>query len=165
MKQLVAFRFYLCHVIAEVTSDWLSQTNGRTYYLRLFNYLLEWQETSHEPIRLVTFNYDTLIEDALGSLFTNWHFNDLASYIAREDWTLMKLHGSITWSRVAGLDTGLALPNVDRAIAAAGQLAFNDLQFDITNALDVTPRDNRVFFGLGGADGEQDDLRVSAAAH
>ena len=146
MKQLVAFRFYLCHVIAEVTSGWLSQTNGRTYYLRLFNYLLEWQETSHEPIRLVTFNYDTLIEDALGSLFTNWHFNDLASYIAREDWTLMKLHGSITWSRVAGLDTGAALPNVDRAIAAADQLASNDLQFDITNALDVTPRDNRVFF-------------------
>src|ERR1700722_11103727 len=53
-------------VITTATDDWLKATDGRTNYLALFNYLLEWQETSREPIRLVTFNYDTLIEDALG---------------------------------------------------------------------------------------------------
>lgn len=135
MKQLVAFRFYLCDVITSATEAWLSATHGRTYYLTLFNYLAEWQEHSREPIRLVTFNYDTLIEDALSSLFTDWRFDNMTSYISRRDWTLMKLHGSITWSRVGeALDDPIA-PNIDRAIALAPRLDAHELTFEMTNPL------------------------------
>jgi hypothetical protein len=63
------------------TRAWLSATHGCTYYLALLNYLLEWQERSKEPIRIVTFNYDTLIEDALRSIFTGWRFDSVASYV------------------------------------------------------------------------------------
>jgi hypothetical protein len=146
MMQLTAFRFYLCEVIQNATRAWLGATHGRTYYLALFNYLLEWQERSKEPIRIVTFNYDTLIEDALGSLFTGWRFDSIASYVSRRDWTLMKLHGSITWSRVGGSAAEPGGPNVDRAIAAANQLASPDLEFAVASALDMPSLDNRVYF-------------------
>jgi hypothetical protein len=148
MMQLTAFRFYLCEVIQNATRAWLDATHGRTYYLALFNYLLEWQERSKEPIRIVTFNYDTLIEDALGSLFTGWRFDSIASYVSRRDWTLMKLHGSITWSRVGGSATkpGRGEANIDRAIAAANQLASPDLEFAVISALDMPSLDNRIYF-------------------
>ena len=64
-KQLVAFRFYLNHLIRTETEAWLQATSGMTHYLTLFNYLAEWQNATGEMIRLVTFNYDTLIENAL----------------------------------------------------------------------------------------------------
>jgi hypothetical protein len=146
MMQLTAFRFYLCEVIQNATRAWLDATHGRTYYLALFNYLLEWQERSKEPIRIVTFNYDTLIEDALGSLFTGWRFDSISSYVSRRDWTLMKLHGSITWSRVGGNAAESGGTNVYRAIAAANQLASPDLEFAVTSALDMPSLDNRVYF-------------------
>jgi len=146
MMQLTAFRFYLCEVIQNATRAWLNATHGRTYYLALFNYLLEWQERSKEPIRIVTFNYDTLIEDALRSLFTDWRFDNVTSYVSRRNWTLMKLHGSITWSRVGGSTAEPGGANVDRAIAAANQLASPDLEFAVTSALDMPSLDNRVYF-------------------
>jgi hypothetical protein len=133
--QLMAFRFYLCEVIEDVTRAWLAMTHGRTYYLTLFNYLLEWQERSNEPIRIVTFNYDTLIEDALRSLFVDWQFNDVASYVSRGDWTLMKLHGSITWSRAIVSDIADGRRNEERAMAAANLAGSPDSEFMLVNAL------------------------------
>jgi hypothetical protein len=145
-RQLVAFRFYLCRAIDNATRGWLSATHGRTYYLSLFNRLLEWQEASHEPIRLVTFNYDTLIEDALSSVISDWRFENMGSYVKRPDWTLMKLHGSITWSRVGGSGQDVGALNVGRALTAATQLS-DDLEIVMGNALDIERvADNLVYF-------------------
>lgn len=135
-QQLVAFRFYLCQLIGDVTGAWLAATHGFTRYLTLFNYLREWQEKSKEPIRLVTFNYDTLIEEALTSIIPGWRFDTRDACITRTDWTLYKLHGSITWSRVGRRqsDTG-SLSNVDSAMEAANQLEGEDLPIEQFPAL------------------------------
>jgi hypothetical protein len=146
MTQLTAFRFYLCEVIQDATRMWLSATHGRTYYLSLFNYLLEWQERSKEPIRIVTFNYDTLIENALRSLFIDWRFNDAASYVSRGDWTLMKLHGSITWSRAIASDIAEGRINEERAMAAANLLASPGREFVIENALNPSQYTEQILF-------------------
>jgi hypothetical protein len=123
--QLVAFRFYLRELITRRTRTWLQQTSGYTYYLTLFNRLLDWQGESGEPIRLVTFNYDTLIEDALSTILPDWRFATDSDYITRHDWTLMKLHGSVTWCRVAEYAGSDETVNPDRAIEVANQLQFD----------------------------------------
>ncbi len=125
--QLVAFRFYLRHLVTNRTESCLNVTSGYTHYLKLFNRLHDWQRQSGEPIRIVTFNYDTLIEDALETVVTGWRFNKKGDYIKRTDWTLTKLHGSVTWGRVArygGPD--FSISNPDRAMALANQLPFED---------------------------------------
>lgn len=68
-RQLAAFRFYVRNVIEDVTIDLLRTTSGYTRYLRLMNFLYDWHRTSGEPIRIATFNYDTLLEDALETVF------------------------------------------------------------------------------------------------
>ncbi len=146
MQQLVAFRFYLARVISSVTTDWLGETHGKTYYLRLFNYLLEWQDRSQEPIMLVTFNYDTLVEDALGSVFPDWRLNSFDSYLKGPRWSLIKLHGSIMWSRRGLNETGAALSNYDRALAGANQLASPDLEFELRTGLADGAEATAVFF-------------------
>ncbi len=127
--QLVAFRFYLRHLVTDRTGLCLSATSGYTHYLKLFNRLHDWQRQSGEPIRIVTFNYDTLIEDALETVVTGWRFDKKGDYIRRTDWTLTKLHGSVTWGRAArygGPD--FSISNPDRAMALANQIPFEDEQ-------------------------------------
>lgn len=46
---------------------------------------------------LVTFNYDTLIEDTL--LSVDIKIQNIADYISHRDYKLVKLHGSINWGR------------------------------------------------------------------
>ncbi len=137
--QLVAFRFYLCRLIQNVTGGWLSTTHGFTRYLTLFNYLREWQSQSHERIRLVTFNYDMLIEDALESVISGWRFDSPGAYITREDWTLYKLHGSVSWSRVGRRRAGAGIQsNVDSAIESSMQLEQEDLPIEQYPSLSAT---------------------------
>lgn len=133
-QQLVAFRFYLCDVINTVSTDWLGATHGQTRYLTLLNYLWEWQEKSGEPIRLATFNYDRLIENALGNLVPDWSLRNLMSYIERPAWSLLKLHGSVTWSRVIESDEALGDTNFNRAIMAANRFARGDLGLKLQTA-------------------------------
>jgi hypothetical protein len=133
-KQLVAFRFYLCRVIQRATGTWLQNTNGFTHYLTLFNYLLDWQAESGEPIKVVTFNYDTLIESAVERAFTGWRFLNLADYLSRPRLTLIKPHGSFTWSRVGNDAEGArGLQNDLRAMERADLLA-SDLPFGMMTA-------------------------------
>lgn len=99
-RQLTAFSFYLRRVIEDVTTDVLRATSGYTRYLRLTNFLYDWQRASGEPIRIVTFNYDTILEDALETVFGGWDLGrGLSTFVERDDCRLHKLHGSIHWSR------------------------------------------------------------------
>lgn len=134
-QHLIAFRFYLCDVIRTVSNAWISSTHGKTRYLTLLNYLLDWQEETNEPIRLVTFNYDTLLENAISNVFPEWRFNSFPSYLAGPKWSLLKLHGSVTWARRVDADTRLQGPNFDRAIAAANSFARSDIGFEIRDPL------------------------------
>jgi hypothetical protein len=127
--QLIAFRFYLRRLITNRTGVCQGATSGYTHYLKLFNRLHDWQRQSKEPIRIVTFNYDTLIEDALETVVTGWRFTNEGDYIKRPDWTLMKLHGSVTWGRFATYGrTDVTGQNSERAMQLADQLLFEDEQ-------------------------------------
>jgi hypothetical protein len=142
-KALVAFRFYLCRLITNATYEWLRDTHGLTIYLSLLNQLLEWQETSGESVQLVTFNYDTLLEDAAARVITDWQINTFADYVSRPDWALLKLHGSVGWSRVASpTDDARGLPNATRALTAADLAHAGDLPLRAQNATRLTSTDN-----------------------
>jgi hypothetical protein len=147
--QLVAFRFYLRELISSQTQNCLSATNGYTYYLDLFNRLHDWQRQSGEPVRIVTFNYDTLIEDALETVVTGWRFTSQADYLKRQDWKLMKLHGSVTWCRMVEQPLGNDLTNLEQAMELANNWRFESediLPFRMwtTENLDVAPDEVRV---------------------
>jgi hypothetical protein len=98
-QQLIAFRFFLHRVIEETVGTWMELTAGFTHYLRLMNALFDWQHTTGTPIRLVTFNYDVMLEAAVTDVL-HWDFGQLPRYIERNDVRVFKLHGSTTWSRL-----------------------------------------------------------------
>jgi hypothetical protein len=134
-QALVAFRFYLASLLTESTSGWLRNTNGSTTYLSLLNYLLEWQEKAGEDIQLVTFNYDTLLEDAIEKVIPDWTIRSLDDYSRHPGWSLLKLHGSISWSRCGdGTGSGSSEENAVRAITCADE-AYSDLSYSWVNAV------------------------------
>jgi hypothetical protein len=127
-QQLVAFRFYLYDVIHQTTAEWLKLTGGFTNYLRLMNRLYDWQVRTGTPVRIATFNYDVMVEEAISDIL-NWTFEALHRYIERSDFRLFKLHGSTTWSRViaTNLTHGVSAQAAAMELAAAGQLAPGEI--------------------------------------
>lgn len=96
-QQLAAVRYYLQFVIRECEMGWQGVVKGVTNYKSLLNEI-ERANTGKQPVCLVTFNYDTLLEDGLS------HFGLPIS--AMDDYTkkhpfykLFKVHGSVNWAR------------------------------------------------------------------
>ena len=95
-QQLAAVRYYLQFVIRECERRWRGVQKGVTNYKSLLD---EIERTyPQEPVCLVTFNYDTLLEDALSQFGL--------SIEAMDDYTnkhafykLFKVHGSVNWAR------------------------------------------------------------------
>jgi hypothetical protein len=88
----------LQRAITQCEVRWRNNTRKITNHLAL---LREIQRThkSDEPVCLVTFNYDTLLEDALGDLGLEIkHMDDYTRGAAL--FRLFKLHGSVNWGRV-----------------------------------------------------------------
>ncbi|MGA9286407.1 MAG: hypothetical protein WBV85_13305 [Solirubrobacteraceae bacterium] len=142
-QALTAFRFYLCSLITNATVEWLRETHGLTIYLSLLNLLLEWQESSGERVQLVTFNYDTLLENAAARVIPDWRINAFDDYISRPDWSLLKLHGSVGWSRVASLgDDPRSESNSVRALAATNTVNVEDLPLRAQSATSIISTDN-----------------------
>jgi len=96
--QLAAIRFYLRDLFLQTDREWLDRTSRLTNYHPLLDQLQTWRERSgNQPVCIVTFNYDLLLEDALDSVGLDWASFD--GYIAGPDWTVIKPHGSINWIR------------------------------------------------------------------
>ena len=58
----------------------------------------QWRQADDESVCLVTFNYDTLLEDALPAV--GLRLDSISSYIsAHPRYVVIKLHGSVNWSR------------------------------------------------------------------
>lgn len=94
-RQLVALTFYLRSVVESVTVQWSHQTQGATNYHILANLVDRWRRERDPDIALVTFNYDALLEQALGDCL-QMTFDSLDSYVAGT-LRVLKPHGSITW--------------------------------------------------------------------
>jgi hypothetical protein len=96
-KQLAAVRFYLQRILWRCGRNWHEWARGATNYTFLLDTIELWRRRNGgEGVCLVTFNYDTMLEDALG-LVTGQTYNYLDDYITRPDYRLFKLHGSVTW--------------------------------------------------------------------
>jgi len=91
MGQLFALRYYIRDVIGHCQEEWLRETHGVLNHQKLLDHARRFSN-----ICLVTFNYDELIEKALGGLGVR--FKDVPSYIADPKWSLLKLHGSVNWA-------------------------------------------------------------------
>ncbi len=99
--QLASFRFYVRDVIAETADAWLGHARGFTNYRALIDHLAAWRyPRGDEPVFLVTFNYDTMLERAVSEVLGH-QINGLDDYVGPADWKwpIFKLHGSVDWGR------------------------------------------------------------------
>jgi hypothetical protein len=95
-EQLAAIRFYLREIIWDTEVAWEKKHSNVTNYRTLLGQIEDWRSDNNEQVCLVTFNYDKMIERALS--FMGIHCYELASYISRDTYKLIKVHGSIDWA-------------------------------------------------------------------
>ncbi|HEY4848872.1 MAG TPA: SIR2 family protein [Methylocella sp.] len=97
-RQMAAIRFYLHYGIWECERLWEDSTAlGITNYVTLLDQLRRSRREKNEPVLLVTFNYDRMIESALSSVKIS--ISELSHYIQHDTFRLFKLHGSVQWAR------------------------------------------------------------------
>ena len=101
-SQLLAIRYYLREIISTCETTWLQETHSVTNYGTLVDQLRTWQSTSNIPVRIVTFNYDTLLEDAWNKAGLRT-LTTIDDYVAGTEFRLFKLHGSTSWFRPTGI--------------------------------------------------------------
>jgi hypothetical protein len=100
-RQLMGVRFYLRQIIEDCGRMWFDGAAGVTNHHLLLNSIERWRAANAERVILVTFNYDLMLEDAFSDTL-GISFRELDDYIAREDYQLFKLHGSVNWGREVG---------------------------------------------------------------
>ena len=83
-------------MLSECQQRWNSVLNGISNYKTLLDQLEHWRQ-GREEVCIVTFNYDTLIEDALRSI--GIPINEITDYISGREYKLIKLHGSVNWGK------------------------------------------------------------------
>jgi hypothetical protein len=96
-RQFLALRNYLRDVIQRVSTRWL-QPEPTTNLDDLVGRIAEWCIRSNESVTYVTFNYDLLLDRAIEAVY-GFRLTDLQSYVAAASVKLIKVHGSVNWSR------------------------------------------------------------------
>jgi len=91
-NQLTAIRYYLQTMLENCLDNWENATRGVTNYKALLDVI---EHRVRGPKILVSFNYDTLLEEALGST-VGVRIRDLSDYV-KSDYKIVKIHGSINW--------------------------------------------------------------------
>jgi len=97
-SQLAAVRFYLRMMLWFCEQRWISASQGVTNYHSLIDQLRR-SRRPNEPVLLVTFNYDRLIEQALTVFGVGIEITGFPQYIDSNIFKLYKLHGSVHWAR------------------------------------------------------------------
>jgi hypothetical protein len=124
-KELASILYYLHFAIWECQSRWRGRHSGITNYAALLRELDRWRLSSNKKVCLVTFNYDTMLDEELKRL-NGREMRNMSDY-AQENYTLIKLHGSINWGReVDGLVAPIGSYSVNALIDAAGQLQISN---------------------------------------
>jgi hypothetical protein len=96
LKQLAAIRYYLHRMLWRCQDLWAHEHQGITNYLTFLDAIDRWRYENREQVCFVTFNYDTMLEEAMKQLW-GWQLLTLDAYTARPDYKLIKLHGSVDW--------------------------------------------------------------------
>src|SRR5258708_37217739 len=105
-RQLLAVRYSLRDLIEETVQRWNEDKPDKmTNFTRLVTKLEPWRQSrsrdlSHyERVAIVTFNYDTLFDDALTNLLPGFRLQSIDNYTSDPRYQLFKLHGSANWWR------------------------------------------------------------------
>jgi hypothetical protein len=105
-RQLLGVRYYLRELIAQTVDQWnKAKPDEITNFTRLVSRLEPWrQEQSrklnhYERVAIVTFNYDTLFDDALRHALPKFPLIAIDDYTSDHRYALFKLHGSVDWWR------------------------------------------------------------------
>jgi hypothetical protein len=98
--ELAAMRFYLRRVISICGSEWHTQASGVTNYAELLTRIEQWRLPREERVVLVTFNYDLMLEMAAAAFPVGLRLAAIDDYIARDDYKLIKPHGSVNWGQL-----------------------------------------------------------------
>ena len=97
LQQLTAIRFYLQELLTFLAMRWLDEIGNFSNYNALLDQIQN-HIPGEDPVLLVTFNYDTLLESALiqhlGVTFDTVH--EYLDHSRR--FKLFKLHGSVDWA-------------------------------------------------------------------
>jgi hypothetical protein len=102
-QELAAIRCYLQRAITVCQKHWHQTTKGVTNYLSLLREI-ERTHKGNDPVCLVTFNYDTILESALEQL--GHPIRGIEDYTRTPRlFRVFKPHGSINWAR--GVDIQL----------------------------------------------------------
>jgi hypothetical protein len=97
-SQLAAIRYYLRQAIWECQVRWNGVHTGVTNYLTFLDEIERWRLASDEKVCFVTFNYDTMLEEAMAQLL-HLEVDTMDRYYQWPNYSLFKLHGSVNWGR------------------------------------------------------------------
>ena len=148
-QELAAVRGYLQLAITQCEIRWRGNTRGITNHLSLLREIQRiHRPTNTEPACLVTFNYDTLLEDALADPNIGLEIKHMDDYTQRPaPFRLFKLHGSVNWGRVLEPRfPSTALEPTDRLVLCdPSTMRSPDLNYDLFPAIAIPVEKKNVF--------------------
>lgn len=122
-QELAAIRYYLHVALWNCQQGWRAYHRGITNYVVLLRQIEMWRQAHHESVCFVTFNYDTMLEEAMDQVL-GFQFRGIDSYLCPE-YAVVKLHGSINWGREIENQSAISAPhtyNAERLIKEAATL-------------------------------------------
>jgi len=122
LREIAAIRYYLHFILQQCQESWRRFHFGITNHAALLREIERWRVETGESVCLVTFNYDTMIEEALSQVL-HLDRRDIDDYISRE-YPLVKLHGSANWGREVD---GFVQPQDFRAQTLIDNVAVLDI--------------------------------------
>lgn len=128
-SQLLALRSYLAQLMTECPAKWGELCQGLTNYVLALDEAARWNAATSgdvEPVGCVTFNYDTLLEDAVQRVF-GWRIHTMETYAQHSAIHVFKPHGSVNWRQEARWHPGshfIGRGALDAAIDRAAQLEW-----------------------------------------
>lgn len=101
-RTLIAFRLFVQAYLDRVSKRGMEEIGGVTNQTLLVRTIEHWRPDD-EPVLYVTFNYDTILDQALAGEF-GWDHRQgdqdtLAGYLSDPRFRLFKLHGSCNWGQ------------------------------------------------------------------
>lgn len=97
-RELAAIQYYLHYVLFDCQRRWRDLHGGITNYVTLVREIDRWHHQRREEVCFVTFNYDTMLEEAVSQVL-RIPLGSLDQYIAHPYYCVIKPHGSINWGR------------------------------------------------------------------
>jgi SIR2-like protein len=135
-SELAAIRYYIRFAIHLCVQRWNRRHSGLTNYAALLREIEHWRQEFGEQVAFVTFNYDTMLEDAMSQVL-GFTINDFASYISQPNYSVFKLHGSTNWARIVNVSDSHTY-DYDRVISRASDLTQHVTEiFKIVNGLEM----------------------------